>query len=421
MSRPACDCSLIIPTRNRCTVLAETLGRLRTLPDTGFEIIVADNGSTDAIPSLASEFPDVRWIFLGANLGCAARNVAAAAASGRVLFMLDDDSWPEPGSIERAVRLLDRRSDLAAAACRVWLAEPAHRHDAGGVPGIFFNCGGAVRRDAFLAVGGYPIDFDYYVEEYDLACRLWQRGHRIEPFGDIVVHHARCAANRDNNRMMRFLVRNNLRLWHRYAPLHLRADLVESTLERYRRVALKEHALDGFHAGLEEGRRMAIDDRHRARPLSEAEYAGLFGLDVAARTIQTWADNHCAKKVAVWGRGKGCEQLLALLATNSICVDAVYDRNVECGQFRGECLRDESHFRPRDVDGIVVGTLSPGVAEDLCGQLRSRFAGLPVVSAAPWRNSRDEAIMDAISFAAGPSRISATAPKATHFIGTAAI
>lgn len=132
------------------------------------------------------------------------------------------------------------------------------------------------------------------------------------------------------------------------------------------------------------------DASPREPAFSEAEYAGLFGLDVAMATIQAWADNCRAKKVAVWGRGKGCEQLLALLAANNICVDAVYDRNVEIGHFRGFDLRDESSFRPRDVGGIVVGTLSPGVAEDICNDLRSRFSDFPVVSTVPWHQARDD-------------------------------
>src|SRR5205823_6339748 len=101
-------------------------------------------------------------------------------------------------------------------ACRVLLSSagdvPAgrFRHDAGGVPGVFFNCGAAIRRSAFIDVGGFPIDFEYYVEEYDLACRLWKDGWTIEPHGDAIVWHERVTTNRDNNNMLRLLVRNNL-------------------------------------------------------------------------------------------------------------------------------------------------------------------------------------------------------------------
>jgi GT2 family glycosyltransferase len=381
-----CDCSLIIPTHNRCAVLDATLSRIESLSDRAgdFEVIVVDNGSTDGTARLAERHRRVRWIELGVNMGAAARNVGATAARGRLLLMLDDDSWPMDGTLDGLVRLFDRRPELGAAACRVRLAESPHRHDAGGVPGIFFNCGGAVRRGAFLEAGGYPIDFDYYVEEYDLCCRLWQNGWRVEPHGDLLVWHGRVTKNRDNNRMLRLLVRNNLRLWARYAPASELANCLEMTVERYRRVAEKEGAVAGFSAGLAEGRAELSARAGRRRPLSDEQFESLFGLAVARSVLRRWADNHRVRTVAVWSRGKGCEQLLSLLRSVRIRVDAVYDREARGQTWRGVPLRGEDRFDASGVDGIVVGSLSPGVAEDLADDLRQRMPGVAVLSPAPW-------------------------------------
>jgi GT2 family glycosyltransferase len=380
------DCSLIIPTHNRCEVLDATLSRIESLSDRicDFEVIVVDNGSTDGTIRLAERHRQARWIELGVNMGAAARNVGATAARGRILLMLDDDSWPMDGTLDGLVELFDRRPDLGAVACRVRLAEPPHRHDAGGVPGIFFNCGGAVRREAFLEAGGYPIDFDYYVEEYDLCCRLWQNGWRVEPHGDLLVWHGRVTKNRDNNRMLRLLVRNNLRLWSRYAPASELVNCLEMTVERYRRVAEKEHAVAGFQAGLAEGRTELAAKAGRRQPLSEEQYQSLFGLAAARDTLREWADNHQVRAVAVWSRGKGCEQLLALLRSVGIRVKAVYDRAVNGHSWCGAPLRSEDDFNASEVDGIVVGSLSPGVAEDVAEELRERVRGVPVLSPSPW-------------------------------------
>lgn len=384
------DCSLIIPTLNRSAVLADTLQRIVSLPDRALEVIVVDNGSTDDTGALAGKFPGVRWIMLGANLGCAARNVAAAAARGRVLLMLDDDSRPEPGAAEECVRRFDNNERLGAIQFRVRLADPPHRHDAGGVPGIFFNCGGAVRRDAFLHVGGFPVDFDYYVEEYDLCCRLIRRGWRVEPHGDLVAWHRRVTRNRDNNRMLRLLVRNNLRLWNRYAPETMRAALMEQTIERYRRVAVKENALAGYQAGLEEGRRVVDSPRSRRHPLSRAEFRALFGLDVAQESLVDWADNKSVRCAAVWGRGKGCEQLIDATRDVNISVDVVFDAAVESSQWRGIPLRPMTKFDPASrIDGVIIGSLSPGVAQDLADDFARDFPDIPVLSAAPWRRTSE--------------------------------
>ncbi len=384
MKSPPYDCSLIIPTYNRREILAETLSRIESLPDDRYEVIVVDNGSTDGTATLHRRHPRVRWIELGDNLGAAARNVAATAARGRTLLMLDDDSWPAEGTVSSIVDLFDGDPELGAAACRVRLADPPHRHDAGGVPGVFFNCGGAIRREAFLEVGGFPIDFDYYVEEYDVCCRLLQRGWRVEPHGDLLVWHRRVATNRDNNRMLRLLVRNNLRLWQHYAPDDELDDLKAATVERYRRVAEHENALDGFYAGLEEAGAETADRGPRRRPLSTEQLACLFGLNGARRVLLQWADNHQVKKAAIWTRGKGCEQLLKVLRQARISIEAVYDREAKGELWLDVCVRSENQFEPRAVDGIVVGTLSPGVAEDLREELRDRYEGVPVLSVVPW-------------------------------------
>ncbi len=372
------ECSLIVPTHNRCDVLAETLSRLEALPDRAYEIIVVDNGSTDDTRLLEQHYPDVRWIRLERNIGAAARNVAAVAARGRVLLMLDDDSWPLEGVVDGLSQAFAEQPDLGAAACRVVLADEPHRHDAGGVPGIFFNCGGAIRREAFQQAGGFPIDFDYYVEEYDLCCRLLQKGWRISQRADLVVRHRRVAANRDNNRMLRYLVRNNLRLWHRYAPQDLLDDMIETTIERYRRVAIKENALVGFERGLTEGSAEIARGLIRRHPLTREQFDALFGLDDAEQRLRDWADNRSVETVAVWGRGKGCEQLLSVMSSVRIRAEAVYDRAAEDETWRGIPLRGEDQLDAEAIDGIIVGTLSPGVGADVALSLRSRFRDVPV-------------------------------------------
>ncbi|MFQ5412645.1 MAG: glycosyltransferase family 2 protein [Phycisphaerae bacterium] len=384
-NRPTC--SLIIPTRNRCEILDHTLDKINALTDRHFETLVVDNASTDDTPKLKECFPNVHWIEPGHNLGSAARNLAAAAARGRILLMLDDDSWPEDGTIEKIVTLFDRRPDLGAVACRVLLADPPDRHDAGGVPGIFFNCGGAIRRIAFIEAGGFPIDFDYYVEEYALACRLWQKGWRVEPRGDLRIRHRRTRANRDNDRMLRCLVRNNLVVWQRYAPDDRLEDLIASTIERYARVAAKEDARRGFQEGLREGSARIAGGLIRRTPLTADQFDELFGLPAATRAVRRWTDKYNIRSVSIWSRGKGCELLVDLLISVGISIHVVYDHADAIGadtEWRRVPLQCEERFTPDQSDGLVVGSLSPGVAEDTRRALANRFPGIPILSAAPW-------------------------------------
>lgn len=387
---PSVELSLIIPTRNRRATLAETLRRLRGMTSPLHEIIVVDNASTDDTAQLRSVFTEVHWIFLNENHAAAARNVAAAAAKAPLLLMLDDDSWPEPGTMDAAIRLFNGRPDLGAAACRVRLAD-SERHDAGGVPGVFFNCGAFIRRMAFQSGGGYPADYEYYVEEYALACRMWQQGWMIEPRGDLCVRHARTTKNRDNSRMLRLLVRNNLWLWNRFAPEHRRADLCDSTRERYARVAVKENAWIGYEQGVVEAESSGGLGRKRT-PLNEDQFSGLYGLNQARRTLAEWVERCAVRNVAVWSRGKGCEQVLELLDEARVDVHAVLDEPAEAGSWRGAVLRPYRQLDDLHVDGVVIGSLSPGVAEDLAAEVSMRHAGLPCISLAPWMETNSKIV-----------------------------
>ncbi|MCB9852619.1 MAG: glycosyltransferase [Phycisphaerales bacterium] len=392
-------CSVIIPTRDRPEVLAETLTRLEELPDRPMETIVVDNGSKASTEALRSRFTWVRWIELGANLSASARNVGAMAARSDILLMLDDDSWPAAGTIDRLMREFEEKPTLGAIACRVRLADVPDRHDAGGVPGTFFNCGAAIRRSAFVEAGGYPIDYDYYVEEYALSCELWRRGWSVESMGAAIVWHRRTEENRDTNRMLRFLVRNNVRLWNTYAPESRRSQSIDSDVERYRRIALKENALAGFDAGLAEAERHTLSVIRRRRPLSDAQFDSLFGLHQLRQLLRERADKRMMRRVAIWLRGKGCEFIVEAAKSAGIRVTCVYDPWLadqrSPAMWRGLPIHDVDTATDIDADGLLVGTLSPGVAEDATLELRNRFNDIDIINPAPWGDSGSARIGDA--------------------------
>jgi glycosyltransferase involved in cell wall biosynthesis len=81
------------------------------------ELIVVDDGSTDASAAIAARFASPRVSVLGqANLGtAAARNLGVAAARGELVAHLDaDDLWPERSLELRAAALsADPRPDVA--------------------------------------------------------------------------------------------------------------------------------------------------------------------------------------------------------------------------------------------------------------------------------------------------------------------
>jgi glycosyltransferase involved in cell wall biosynthesis len=114
--------SFVIPARNEEALIAETLeailtsvcrasGVLRSelwLPDTGFEIVVADDGSEDATAAIVATFVDetgVRIVSCAGRTCAAARNAGAAASSGRVLCFVDADTVIPESAVERILQL----------------------------------------------------------------------------------------------------------------------------------------------------------------------------------------------------------------------------------------------------------------------------------------------------------------------------
>ncbi|WP_343233380.1 glycosyltransferase [Streptomonospora sp. PA3] len=185
---------IVVATRDRREELARTLRRLgRTYPRA--PVTVVDNASGDGTADLVrSDFPGVDVVELPRNRGCAARNAGVEANPAAYIAFCDDDSWWAPGSLERAAAAFDAhpRLGLVAASTVVGDSErpdPINEQLAAGLgpapPGLpgprvlgFLACAAIVRREAFLAAGGFS-DFLFFTHEeallaQDLAALGWE-------------------------------------------------------------------------------------------------------------------------------------------------------------------------------------------------------------------------------------------------------
>ena len=101
------DISVIVPTRNRSTLLATTLRSVLTQRGVDFEVLVVDEASTDDTLQVVGGFrdPRIRVIRHTTAQGVsAARNRGVSEARGAWLAFLDDDDLWAPAKLELQFR-----------------------------------------------------------------------------------------------------------------------------------------------------------------------------------------------------------------------------------------------------------------------------------------------------------------------------
>jgi N-acetylglucosaminyl-diphospho-decaprenol L-rhamnosyltransferase len=209
------EVTVVIATRNRHA-------RLRaTVPHHRAPVILVDNGSDDP-PVL----PGVDIVRLPDNIGAAARNIGVQKARTPYVAFADDDSWWAPGSLARAAALLREHPRAGLLTARVLVGEQ-HRLDPvsagmatapiGMPPGAagpsvlgFLSCAVVVRRDAFLAVGGFERRLFVYGEEALLAMDLAAAGWELSYVDDLRVHHFPEPGGRNPGARRRIETRNRV-------------------------------------------------------------------------------------------------------------------------------------------------------------------------------------------------------------------
>jgi glycosyltransferase involved in cell wall biosynthesis len=107
--------SVIVPVHNRAGVLPRAIASVLGQEQRDFELIVVDDGSTDASVAAAESFRDdrVRIIRLEQNRGGnRARNEGIRAARAPILAFLDSDDCFLPGKLARIAEEFGRRPGL---------------------------------------------------------------------------------------------------------------------------------------------------------------------------------------------------------------------------------------------------------------------------------------------------------------------
>lgn len=173
--------SVVLNTFNRATLLPRAIRGVLAQTVEDFEVIVIDDGSTDATAAVVASFTDARIRYIHqANAGlCTARNAGASQSRGSWLVFLDDDDEPLPAWLANFARhTSDPGCALVCAGVEIAFADHTEEllpENLGPLyldntvlfqPGAF-----CVRREAFELAGGYTADLACN-HQTELALRL---------------------------------------------------------------------------------------------------------------------------------------------------------------------------------------------------------------------------------------------------------
>lgn len=199
--------SVVVASYNGERTLKACLESLQRLNYPDYELILVDDGSTDATRQLAAAYPSVRYLRHERNRGLsAARNTGIAAATGEIVAFTDADCRADRDWLHYLVgdllrsdfaaiggpNLLPPEDSAVAAAVMASPGGPAHvmlnDREAEHIPG----CNMAFYRWALEQVDGFDPVFRAAGDDVDICWRLQQAGHKIgfSP-GGFVWHYRR--------------------------------------------------------------------------------------------------------------------------------------------------------------------------------------------------------------------------------------
>ncbi|MFP4227872.1 MAG: glycosyltransferase family 2 protein [Salinivenus sp.] len=271
---PAPRVSVIIVSWNARSLLQECLPSVMATDYPNFEVILADNASTDGSAAwVAREHPAVKivrhpenWLFARGN------NAALPHATGSYVVLLNNDVEVPPDWLGPLVDVMESDAGVGAVQPKLLQYDSRARFEYAGAAGgfldrvgypftrgrlfdtmeadqgqydeardIFWATGAALllRRSALDEVGLLDDTFEMHMEEIDLCWRLWRHGYRVRVEPSSAVYHIGGASlPQSSPRKTYYNFRNSLlmlyknlppALWRKTLPARVLCDTAAAT------------------------------------------------------------------------------------------------------------------------------------------------------------------------------------------------
>ncbi|NNF03019.1 MAG: glycosyltransferase family 2 protein [Rhodothermales bacterium] len=263
--------SVVIVSWNALDIVRRCLPSVVRTNHPSFEIVFADNASTDGTPDwVEANHPGVRVIRHSENLRFTrGNNAAVRQARGRFVVLLNNDVEVDPDWLSPLVDRMEADPSIGAVQPKLMQFDDRDRFEYSGASGgyldrfgypftrgrvfftmeddagqydqagpVFWATGAAVmfRTEVYVAAGGLEESFDMHMEEIDLCWRLQRAGYRVEAVPESVIWHIGGASLPSTSSEKAYLnFRNNLltlyrnwprRVWLRRFPVRAILDVL---------------------------------------------------------------------------------------------------------------------------------------------------------------------------------------------------
>ncbi len=230
--------SVIIVQYNNSHLTQEAISSFREFHNSGYEIILVDNGSTESYAvDFAENIPNLKLICLDTNVGFGkANNLAVSESKGDILFFLNNDTITTSGYIEQIKSEFKKDAAIGIIGPKLFNPDGSIQLSYGRLPSIAIELadkifyalvekknkfvlnfvknryaqkasvewvtGAAlfIRRKIFLDLNGFDESFFMYFEDKDLCKRAGDSGNKVIFSPECSLIHLRGASLKDPNR-----------------------------------------------------------------------------------------------------------------------------------------------------------------------------------------------------------------------------
>jgi glycogen synthase len=206
--------SVVVNTNGRLTALGHLFDGLRHLDYPNFEVCVVCGPTPDGTRELVASYGDALKSADCPELNLSqSRNIGIACAAGDIVAFIDDDAIPEPEWLTQLVAPFEDDAVGAAGGfvydhtgctyqhtfgvcdrlgnARLGLQEPTPEYNYPFSTWFPHAMGTntAFRRTKLIAIGGFDEEYEYYLDESDVCCRLNDLGEKISQLDNAFVYH----------------------------------------------------------------------------------------------------------------------------------------------------------------------------------------------------------------------------------------